>query len=101
MKHSKKKGTKFSRFAKRFLIVTAMLFVVAFVAMNSYESSLNIDYQNVEKEISTIESAIDGLNMQKQELASFSRVSEIATKKGYQYRQSSATAAVVGVQSDE
>ena len=96
----KKRGTKFSRFALRFLICTAALFVLGIVALNSYESNLNIQYQKLENEMTKLESEIDGLNMKKQELVSFSRISSIATKKGYTYRQSSATATVVSVQEE-
>ena len=70
------------------------------MTLNSYESSLNIRCQKTEKEIAAIESEIDGLDLQKQELASFSRVSSIAEKKGYTYKQNTVTAAVVGVPKD-
>lgn len=95
-----RKETKFVRFAKKVLIMTFVVFIVGIVGLNSYESSLNIHYQQVEKEISVIESDIDGLNMKKQELASFSRISSIAEKNGYTYSQNTTTAAVKGVQGD-
>lgn len=94
----KKRETKFTKFARKLLIVTFSIFVIGFIALNSYESSLNIDSQKIEKEISTIESDIDGLNMKKQELATFSRITSIANEKGYTYKQGTATAAVVGVE---
>ncbi len=96
----KKKETKFTKFARKMLIGIFAIFIVGFVLLNSLESSISIDSQNIEKEIVTIESDIDGLNMKKQELASFSRISSIATEKGYTYQQGSSTAAVVGVQRD-
>ena len=77
-----------------------MLFVIGSVALNSYESSLNIQCQDLEKEIATIQSDIDGLEMKKQELVAFSRIESIAKKKGLDYKQSTMTAAVVGVQRD-
>lgn len=95
-----KKETRFERLTKKLLILTFALFIIGVVGLNSYESSLNIDSQNIEKEISTLESDIDGLNMRKQELESFSRVSSIAEKKGYTYRQNTVTAAVIGVQAE-
>lgn len=100
MRRVKKKETRFVRFSRRLLIVSFMLFVLGFVALNSYESTLNINCQDLEKEIATIQSDIDGLEMKQQELASFSRIESIATKKGYEYKQSTVTAAVVGVQRD-
>lgn len=77
-----------------------MMFVIGIVALNSYESSLNIQCQDLEKEIATIQSDIDGLEMKKQELVAFSRIESIAKKKGLDYKQSTMTAAVVGVQRD-
>lgn len=100
MKGSKRKETGFTRFTRRLMYVCFGLFVVGNVFLSSYESSLNIDCQNLEKEIATIESDIDGLDMKKLELASFSRVESIAEEKGYEYKQSTMTAAVVGVQRD-
>lgn len=45
-----------------------------------------------------MQSDIDALEMSKQELASFSRMKDVATKKGYDYQPSSAAAAVVGAE---
>lgn len=92
--------TGFMRFSKKLFISTCIVFVVGIVVLTSFESSLNIDCQKVEKEITSIESDIDGLNMKKQELASFTRISSIASKNGYTYEQGTATAAVIGVQRD-
>lgn len=100
MKRNKRKETRFTRFSRRLLILSFMVFVVGFIALNSYESTLNINCQDLEKEIATIQSDIDGLNMKKQELASFSRLESIATKKGYDYHPNTETAAVKGVQRD-
>lgn len=63
MKRSKKKETRFVRFSRRLLIFSFFIFVVGIVALNSYESTLNINCQNLEKEIATIESDIDGLDI--------------------------------------
>lgn len=91
---------RFLRIAEKILIMSFIFFVVGIVTLNSYESSLNIRCQKTEQEIATIESEIDGLDIKKQELASFSRVSSIAQKKGYTYKQNTVTAAVVGVPKD-
>lgn len=96
-----KRETKFEKFAKKFLIVSFVLFALGVVALNSYESTLNVNCQKVEKEISSIQSDIDSLDMRKQELASFSRISSIATSKGYKYRQSSVATNIVGVSDGE
>lgn len=95
-----RKETRFERIAKRFLMFIFAIFIIGVVGLSSYESSLNIDSQNIEKEIATLESDIDGLNMKKQELESFSRIASIAEKKGYTYKQNTVTAAVEGVQAE-
>lgn len=100
MERSKKKETGFAKFSRKVFILSFIAFVVGFVALNSYEASLNIDCEKLQQEIATIESEIDGLDMQKQELASFTRIESIAKEKGYTYRQNTVTAAVVGVQRD-
>ena len=100
MKKNKRKESGFTRFARRFLILSFAVFSIGIVALNSYESTLNIDSQKVEKEIAVIEADIDGLDMKKLELVSFSRVQAIANEKGYTYQQRTMTAAVVGVQRD-
>ena len=71
--------------------------LVGIVALNSYESTINVACNQLEKDIKTIESDIDGLDMKKLELASFSRIESVAEAKGYTYKQNTATAAVVGV----
>jgi cell division protein FtsL len=93
-----RKGTRFDLYAKRFLIGTFMVFIVASVFLSSYESTLNVKCQKVEKEISSIQSDIDALEIEKQDLASFQRISSIATSKGYEYQQSSVATTIVGVE---
>ena len=100
MTGSRKQETGFARFSRRLLIVSFAAFVLGIVALNSYESSLNISCQELEKEITVIQADIDGLTMQKQELASFTRLRAVASKKGYDYKQSTVTTAVRGVQRD-
>ncbi|MEG0365233.1 MAG: hypothetical protein RR585_00250 [Coprobacillus sp.] len=100
MKQIKRKETKFMKFSRRLLILSFIVFVVGVVTLNSYESTLNINCDKLEKEISTIESDIDGLDMKKLELTAFSRLSTVLTKNGYTYKQNIATAAVIGVQRD-
>ncbi|WP_281074955.1 hypothetical protein [Catenibacterium sp. co_0103] len=64
--------------------------------MNSYESQLNAKIKKTQDEISNVQSDIDALEMSKQELASFSRMKDVATKKGYDYQPSSAKFACSG-----
>lgn len=100
MRKVRKKQSRFQRFTKHLFFICLMTFSVGSVALNSYESSLNIQGQQLEKDITAIESDIDGLTLQKQQLATFSRVASIAQEKGYTYKQNTVTAAVVGVQKD-
>ena len=56
------------------------------------------EFHLTQDEIAEVQSDIDALEMSKQELASFSRMKDVATKKGYDYQPSSAAAAVVGAE---
>ena len=91
----KKRKTGFESFAQVFLIVTIVVFGI--IMVKSVESSYNRTIQKLQNEIDTLESDIDSLQMQKQELVSFNRVAEVATSKGYTY-QNDATASTTGAQ---
>ena len=93
----KKRKTGFESFAQVFLIVTIVVFVFGIIMVKSVESSYNRTIQKLQNEIDTLESDIDSLQMQKQELVSFNRVAEVVTSKGYTY-QNDATASTTGVQ---
>lgn len=88
MRHKTKK-TKFEAFSQRFLIISMVIFVFGTIGVKSMESSYNRTTQVLEKEIKTLRSDIDSLEMQKQELASFSRLSSVANAKGYTYSNDS------------
>ena len=96
MRHKTKK-TKFEAFSQRFLVISMVIFVFGIIGVKSMESSYNRTAQVLEKELKTIKSDIDSLEMQKQELVSFNRVAEVATSKGYTY-QNDATASTTGAQ---
>ena len=93
----KKRKTGFESFAQVFLIVTIVVFVFGIIMVKSVESSYNRTIQKLQNEIDTLESDIDSLQMQKQELVSFNRVAEVTTSKGYTY-QNDATSSTTGVQ---
>ena len=90
MRHKTKK-TKFEAFSQRFLVISMVIFVFGIIGVKSMESSYNRTAQVLE-EIKTIKSDIDSLEMQKQELASFSRLSSVANAKGYTYSNDSVAA---------
>ena len=88
----KKRKTGFESFAQVFLIVTIVVFVFGIIMVKSVESSYNRTIQKLQNEIDTLESDIESLQMQKQELASFSRLSSVANAKGYTYSNDSVAA---------
>lgn len=93
---AKRRKSRFLKLSEGLLILSIMLFLVGSIYLNSYESKLNANIKKVQDEIASVQSDIDALEMSKQELASFSRMKDVATKEGYEYQPSSAAAAVVG-----
>ena len=89
----KRRKTGFELFAQKFLIISIFIFVFGMTAVKSIESTYNREIQELPNEIATMNSEIDSLEMQKQELVSFNRISSVAAQKGYTY-QNDATAAV-------
>lgn len=93
----KKKETQgFSKFSIRLFVISSVLFVFSNVYISSYELALNIEMQMKEKEINCLESDIDGLNIKKQELASFTRILSIAEDRGYSLQNKATYVAVIG-----
>ncbi len=89
----KRRKSRFLKFTEMFaLAFSFVLFLVGSIYLNSYESQLNAKIKKTQDEISNVQSDIDALEMSKQELASFSRMKDVATKKGYDYQPSSANA---------
>ena len=94
----KRRKSRFLKFTEMLLAFSFVLFLVGSIYLNSYESQRNSKIKNTQDQISNVQSDIDALEMSKQELASFSRMKDVATKKGYDYQPSSAAAAVVGAE---
>lgn len=84
MRHKTKK-TRFEAASQKFLLITLVVFAVGLIGVQSFTSYYNRKVQVLENEIKTLSSNIDSLEMQKQELASFSRLSDVANSKGYIY----------------
>ena len=80
------------------LAFSFVLFLVGSIYLNSYESQLNAKIKKTQDQISNVQADTDALEMSKQDLAAFSRMKDVATKKGYDYQPSSAAAAVVGAE---
>lgn len=94
----KRRKSRFLKMTEVLLAFSFVLFLVGSIYLNSYESKLNANIKKTQDEISEVQSDIDALEMSKQELASFSRMKDVATTKGYDYQPSSAAAAVVGAE---
>ena len=94
----KRRKSRFLKMTEVLLAFSFVLFLVGSIYLNSYESQLNAKIKKTQDQISNVQSDIDALEMSKQELASFSRMKDVATKKGYDYQPSYAAAAVVGAE---
>ena len=91
----KRRKTGFESFAQKFFIFTLVIFVFGIISIKSIESSYNRKIQTLQQEITTAQSDIDSLEMQKQELVSFNRLANVAQSQGYVY-QNDAVAATSG-----
>ncbi len=94
------KKTPFEKLCIR--VFACVLIVTTLVSMGfgTFATKYNRDIQTISNEISQLEGDIDSLAINKQELTSFDRISDIATSKGYTY-QNDAVATNVGSSSDE
>lgn len=93
MKYKKKK-CRIVKYSKRFMIGTSIIFIFSTVILSSYESSVNIEKSQLESEIQKFKAQIDGLDMKKSELTSFTRIETVSTNKGYHYRLKGETVVV-------
>lgn len=82
----KRKKTKFEAFAQRFLIASMIVFVFGIVAIKAVESAYVRESQQLETDIETLQSTIDSLQLEQQNLVSFTRLTAIAEEKGYTYK---------------
>ena len=81
--------------AKRVAFFAFVVAILGNIVFNSLEMDINAKTKKRQDEISAIQSDIDGLEIQKSELASFCRLKKVATAKGYTYKQGSTAAVVV------
>ena len=51
---NKKREPRFLRFSKRLLVMSFIVFVVGIVALNSYESTINVACNKLEKDIKNL-----------------------------------------------
>lgn len=90
MKHRR---TKFEAFSFRFLIACTTIFVIGNIAIKGIESAYVREEQQLQREIQTLQSSIDGLEINKQRLVSFTRLAAIVEEKGYTYITDAAASA--------
>lgn len=72
--------------ATRAFVICAIFSFFAHVTIIAYNYNYSVKLQNVNREIQTIEASIDALEMKKQELVSFERLTEVTARYGYTYR---------------
>jgi len=77
--------TKFEAFALRFFIASLTIFIIGSIAIKGIESAYVREQQQLQREIQTLKSTIDGLEINKQRLVSFSRLASIVEERGYTY----------------
>jgi cell division protein FtsL len=76
-------------------IVCLSVFLIGSCWTSSQEITISDNTRQIQSQMSETQSDIDGLEIQKSELASFSRLKKVATAKGYKYKQGSTAAVVV------
>lgn len=90
-----KREPRIVRYAVIMLLCCVVIALVGNIYLSSCEMNVNANTKKVNDEITTLQSDIDGLEIQKSQLASFSRLKRVASAKGYKYKQGSTAAAVV------
>lgn len=95
MSEKLKKEPRIVRYAVGLLICCLVIALVGNIFVSSTEMTINAQTKKVNDEITNLQSDIDGLEIQKSQLASFSRLKRVASAKGYKYKQGSTAAAVV------
>ncbi len=86
------KKSKFEKIAKTWLVIIVCVFVLGELTIQAVESSNNVEQQKIEGEINTLESDINGLNIEKQNKTNFSYVNDVVSAQGYTYSQTDAVA---------
>lgn len=76
----------FNKFTIRFCGIIVFVTICGHVLLIAASYSYSTEVQSLTKEIQAIQASIDALEMKKQELVSFERLSEVATEQGYTYR---------------
>ncbi len=84
MNLKKLKKIRLDRLGLVCLIICAAINIAFGTILNSMESSLNNDIQNLKDQVSTLNTQIDGLNTACKEKSSFDNVREVAKSQGYQ-----------------
>lgn len=75
-----------NKFGSKLCMFFIFVTVCGHILIQALSYSYSTQVQNLEIEIHNIQASMDGLEMKKQELVSFERLEEVATKNGYTYR---------------
>lgn len=90
-----KKNDKFERFAAICLVVVLSFCLLGHLGVQAMVSSKNVQQQKLENQIKELESDINGLDIEKQNITNFSHLNEVASSQGYVYSQTDSTAYLI------
>lgn len=86
------KKSRFEKRAATWLVFVASFCVLGHLGIQAMESSKNVEQQKLENQIKELESDINGLDIEKQNMTTFAHLNEVASSQGYTYSQNEATA---------
>lgn len=78
-----------------FLMFCLVITIISSCMTSASLIKISDNTRQVQNEMSQTQSEIDGLEIKRSELASFTRLKKVATAKGYKYKQGSTAAVVV------
>ena len=90
-----KKQPRIFRYPLIILAVCLLVMIISSCMTSARLITISDNTRQVQNEMSQTQSEIDGLEIKKSELASFTRLKKVATAKGYDYKQGSTAAVVV------
>lgn len=82
----KKRSNKMYSISTKLCFFCCVLYAFGYILLTAETYSCSIQVQVINNEIKSMEASIDALEMKKQELVAFDRISEVAIRNGYTYR---------------
>ena len=86
------KKSRFEKRAATWLVFVVSFWVLGHLGIQAMESSKNVEQQKLENQIKELESDINGLDIERQNMTTFAHLNEVASSQGYTYSQNEATA---------